>query len=263
MLKTNSKLLESIVTGVTQQILAGDYAPDERLPTESQWQEQWGVSRSGVREAMKVLASQGLVRVEQGRGTFVAHGDHVSLQHQIELALRRGAAQASTKDEGAWPLDVWDNLLDVRGVLEVSAAQRAALGAREEDLAKMQNAIDAMRARPDDLQTHGASDLEFHRALAAATQNPLWLALLESFNDLLHRYFDLSYHGRENALDTAAQHEAILLAIRARDAQSAVNAMQAHLQHAQEDLKRARELERIPPRAERKRGARKNGAQKS
>ena len=246
-----SKPLETVVQGLTQQIIAGEWAPGARLPTETQLQEQWQVSRSVVREAMKMLASQGLVRVEQGRGTFVAQDDTAPMQRQIEWALRRAAPESGegSADEQAWPPDVWDNLLDVRRVLELAAAERAAGRATESDVEAMQAAIAAMRARPDDSATHWQSDLAFHRALAAATQNPLWGVLLASFNDLLARYFDFSYFGPENALFTADEHQAILRAVEDGDSVAAVAAMKLHLQSSERDLGEARRQQRVPPHA--------------
>ena len=242
--------LETVVKGMTRQILAGEFAPGDRLPTEPQLQERWQVSRSVVREAMKVLASQGLVRIEQGRGTFVEQGDTTSLQRQIEWALRRPTAEllekTSAGGEEIWPTDVWDNLLDVRRVLELAAAERAASRATEGDIEAMEAAINTMRARPGDATAHWQSDLAFHRALAAATQNPLWVALLASFNDLLARYFDFSYHGRDNALSTAGEHQAILAAVQAGDAAGAVAAMRLHLQSSEHDLGQARRQKRVP-----------------
>ena len=234
------KALETVVEGFTQRILAGEWAPGARLPTESELQEQWGVSRSVVREAMKILASQGLVSVEQGRGTFVAQDDTAALGRQIEWALRRG---------GAMPVgasDIWDNLLDVRRVLELAAARRAAQHATESDVAAMRQAIAAMRARPDDSAAHRQSELAFHRALAAATQNPLWVALLASFNDLLARYFDFSYFGADNALFTADEHAEILRAVESGDEDLAAEAMRLHLQSSERDLDEARRQQRVP-----------------
>lgn len=251
------KPLEFVVEGITRQILAGEFAPGDKLPTELQLQSQWQVSRSVVREAMKMLASQGLVRVEQGRGSFVAEGDTTPLQRQIEWALRLGTPQLEAQvgpeaqaglEAQAWPADVWDNLLDVRRVLEIAAAERAASHATEADLEALMAAVDAMRCSPEDVTTHWKSDLAFHRALAAATQNPLWLALLGSFNDLLARYFDFSYHGRENALHTAREHAAILKAVSERDPAKAATAMRRHLKSSERDLEEARRQHRVPER---------------
>lgn len=232
--------LDGVVRGVQGRILAGDYAIESRLPTEAQLQVEWSVSRSVVREAMKILASQGLVRIEQGRGTFVSAPDSQPLRQQLEWTLRRVAPGESQ----AVP-DEWDALLDVRLVLEVGAAERAALNAQRAEIEAMASAIAQMREHPGDAAACGEDDLQFHAALAAATHNPLYPALLGSLNDLLRRYLELSHHGIENALGTARQHEAILEAVRQTDAPRAAQAMWLHLQASETDLKLARQKRRL------------------
>jgi DNA-binding FadR family transcriptional regulator len=228
--------LEILTQELTGRIVAGEYAAGERLPTETQLQEQWGVSRSVVREAMKVLASRGLVRIEQGRGTFVTLSHTASLATQMTLALRRPLDQSTpAAGEG---VDEWAALLDVRRVLEVAVAERAARHANATEIAAMQSAIDEMRERPAQPAGYVDADLAFHRALAAATGNPLWSALLDSLNDMLRRYREVSFNGRESALVAARQHQKILDAVQARDAAGAVAAMRAHLRRSAQDLKK-------------------------
>src|SRR5687767_11203176 len=115
--------VEPVAQGVARRILDGEYSPGQQLPTESELQTAWGVSRSVVREAMKMLASQGLVRIEQGRGTFVSDASETPLRAQLELTLRRSTPHHSS---GAETPEDWAHLLDVRRVLEVAVAERAA-----------------------------------------------------------------------------------------------------------------------------------------
>ena len=221
-----------VVEAMRSHILGGDYARGEKLPTEAQLQQQWNVSRPVVREAMKVLQSQGLVRIEQGRGTFVAESDTTALRQQLEWAMLREA-------DGEQP-DQWDALLDVRFALEVRAAERAATQNEVAQWEQMAAAIAAMRAHPANANLCGADDLRFHTALARATRNPLYPMLIGSLHDLLHAYLKLSHHGRENALATARQHETILEAVRAGNSATAGAAMRAHLYTTQADLELAR-----------------------
>lgn len=244
MQRLSNGCLDVVVRGVQGRILSGDYAIESRLPTEAQLQIEWGVSRSVVREAMKMLASQGLVRIEQGRGTFVSAPDSQPLRQQLEWTLQRAVFDTSR----AVP-DEWDALLDVRLVLEVGAAQRAAQRAGEVEMEAMALAIAQMRRHPSNAVACGADDLNFHAALAQATHNPLYPALLGSLNDLLRRYFELSHHGKENALRTARQHETILGAVRKGDATRAAKAMKLHLQASETDLGLARRKRRLNSKA--------------
>ena len=242
--------LNTVVSGIRETIFNGEFRAEQQLPTETQLQEQWGVSRSVVREAMKILSSQGLVRVEPGRGSFVNSADITPLRQQIEWTLLRGLIPEKDAAESA-PFDEWDALLDLRLVLEVGAAERAARHALPAHLEAMSRAIAAMRAHPGDVAGCGRDDLDFHLALAQATRNLLWAALLGSFHDLLRRYLELGHHGPSNALQTADEHGAILDAVRAGDQTAAAMAMRKHLDSSQHDLEKARGKQRIPFRADR------------
>lgn len=234
--------LENLTQDLTTRIVSGEYSPGTRLPTELQLQQQWGVSRSVVREAMKVLASQGLVCIEQGRGTFVSHSDTASLTKQITLALRR--PRGDNTAAAAESVDEWAALLDVRRVLEVAVAERAARHAGDTHIQAMQAAIEEMRARPAQPVGYVDADLAFHHALAEATGNPLWSALLDSLNDLLRRYREVSFNGRDSALIAARQHQKILDAVLARDAEAAAMEMREHLKRSEQDLNKGRSSEK-------------------
>lgn len=235
-------LLEPFVEEVTQRIVDGRYQVGERLPSETQLQNELKVSRSVVREAMKVLSSRGLVRVEHGRGTFVndaqSEGGAAPLQEHLSLAMRRATAVGKTR-RGA-PRDEFDQLLDVRRVVEVAVAERAAQFATQDELRDMETAIAAMRERPEDAASCAEADLFFHRVLARSSGNALWPAILGGLNDSLRRLQQTGHHGRENALQTAAEHEAILKAIVSGDGPGAAAAMRAHLETSGKDLLIAR-----------------------
>ena len=237
-------LLEPFVEEVTQRIIDGRYKAGTRLPSESQLQTELKVSRSVVREAMKVLSSRGLVRIEQGRGTFVndAHGTDIGapLQEQLSLAMRRATAGAGGKTRRGAPRDEFDQLLDVRRVVEVACAERAAQFATAEELRDLETGIALMREKPEDVAACTEADLLFHRALARAAGNPLWPAILGGLNDSLVRLLQTAHHGRDNALHTADEHENIMKAVASRDSAAAAAAMSAHLESSGKDLLMAR-----------------------
>ncbi|MEO6907487.1 MAG: FadR/GntR family transcriptional regulator [Abditibacteriaceae bacterium] len=219
--------VETVVNGMEERIMKSVYAPGELLPGETSLQTEWGVSRSVIREAMKMLASRGYVSIHQGRGTFVSESSETPLREQLAITLQRGAKGESS----------WGDLLEVRHVLEVAVAQRAAQRAKKADLKAMREAIDNMRSHPALPQGYVDADLGFHRALAEATGNPLWIALLNSLNDLLRQYREEGFRGKASALRAADQHEQILNAVIAKDVDTAAIAMQEHLQRSQQDIK--------------------------
>jgi len=184
-------------------ITRGDYSPGDRLPSERELVELFGVSRVSVREAIRSLETLGLVEVHHGRGTFVApgRGDHYSVPFRHWLAVHRA--------------DVLE-LLRVRGALDELAAEGAA--ARGDAAA-----IDALRAAHEDFRAavHGEApvdrlvelDISFHEAVAKANEGELLANLLGDLNTYLHesRYAALAARGR--ASRSAAEHELIVRAI--------------------------------------------------
>lgn len=228
--------LEPILETLTQRITSGEYAAGQRLPTETEMQSEWKVSRSVVREAMKILASQGLVSIQQGRGTFVNEANHAAVQNHLEMTLMRSGQGGDAAHSG----DQFDYLMDVRRVMEVAVAERAANAATEADIRDMESTVDAMREFADDAAACADADLLFHRVLARAAGNPLWPAVLDGLNGILRQLQVMGHHGRENALQTANEHEKIIAAVASGDAAAAIEAMRAHLDSTGKDLLLAR-----------------------
>src|SRR5438093_11059247 len=83
-----SKLYEQIAEQIKQRILRGELRTGDRLPTENELAEQFGASRTGVREAMKILAQQGLIETRTGPGALVTTADSQAMHHSLEILMR-------------------------------------------------------------------------------------------------------------------------------------------------------------------------------
>ena len=122
------RLYEKIVEQIEKRIITGDLKVGEKLSPERELAEQFGVSRTAVREAVKALQEKGLLEVLPGRGTFISNGTSRAMRHSFGLLIRFG------QPEGA------RNLVEVREIIEPEIAALAAPRANEENIA-------AMRAR--------------------------------------------------------------------------------------------------------------------
>ena len=120
-------LVETVIASIRQAIETKQWRVDERIPTESVLSEQLGVSRNTVREAVRVLAHVGLLRVRQGDGTYVR------AQYDPGETLRR-IDRAALRDR-----------IEVRLTLEVEAARLAAARRDDSDLQEMRRSLDARR----------------------------------------------------------------------------------------------------------------------
>ena len=101
----SERLYEQIVSQIEQRIEAGDLKVGDRLPSERELAEQFAVSRTAVREAVKALRHKGLVEILPGRGTFITNGTSGTVRSSLDMLIKMG----STKGSG--------NLVEVREIL--------------------------------------------------------------------------------------------------------------------------------------------------
>lgn len=218
-----SRLYEQIVQQIEESILKGELIPGSQLPAERELAEQFGVSRTAVREAIKALQEKGLVDAFPGRGTFVTNGTSNSMRRSLDRIIKGGES------------DGLAYLVEVREILEPEIAALAATRADYQDLAAMREAIDVMDNAEWSSEAFIEADLDFHLALAEAAANPIVLSLIDSIVGLL-REQRLRISRVEGGPARGQQyHRSILEAIERHDAQGARAAMQAHLWQVRED----------------------------
>ena len=168
-----SRLYEQIVHQIEESILNRALKPGDQLPAERDIGEQFGVSRTAVREAMKTLREKGFVEAYPGRGTFITNGTSQAIRQSLDLMIKIGQPDGSLQ------------LAEVRTILEPEIAALAATRIEEQHLAMMREAIGVMESALKDPDAYIEADLDFHLALAEAAANPLILSLLDSIVGLL------------------------------------------------------------------------------
>ncbi|PYU83257.1 MAG: hypothetical protein DMG51_12475, partial [Acidobacteria bacterium] len=169
----SSRLYEQIVQQVEESIHKSVLKPGDQLPPERELAQQFGVSRTAVREAVKALREKGLVEAYPGRGTFVTDGTGYSMRQSLDRMLKVGQAEGS------------GFLAEVREILEPEIAALAAARADQEDLSSMREQVAVMDSARKDPDAFIEADLDFHLALAEAAANPLILSLIDSIVGLL------------------------------------------------------------------------------
>jgi GntR family transcriptional regulator, transcriptional repressor for pyruvate dehydrogenase complex len=203
-------------------ITSGRLQPGERLPPEPELCVRTGVSRSTVREALRLLASQHLIVTTRGvtGGSFVAHPD----AEQLADALTTGFTLLSNS-AGVGLTD----MVELRRALEVPASGLAAVRRDDEHLAEIRGAF--FDPAVDDLETMLAAHAAFHTAVAKATMNPLFELVARP---IYHASFgeDVTENlppGYWRQID--ADHRLILDCLLMRDAESATRAAAQHLDY--------------------------------
>ena len=218
-----SRLYEQIVQQIEDSILKGELTEGSQLPAERELAEQFGVSRTAVREAIKALQEKGLVDAFPGRGTFVTNGSSNSMRRSLDRIIKTGDRDGSTY------------LVEVREILEPEIAALAASRADYEDIDAMREAVEAMDSTEPDSEAFIEADLDFHLALAEAAANPIVLSLIDSIVGLLREQRVRISFVEGSPERGQRYHRSILEAIERHDAQAARAAMQAHLWQVRED----------------------------
>jgi GntR family transcriptional regulator, transcriptional repressor for pyruvate dehydrogenase complex len=214
-------LVQGVATHLEQQILSGSLTSDQPMPPEGELSRQLGVSRTVVREAMRILGARGLVEVSQGKLTRVKPADPSHVVDSLATFLQRADHSLL-------------HLIEVRRLLETSIAALAAERATPEQIEAMEE-MNRKLAGQGTLDQRIDADLSFHALLAEATRNPVFGLLLEPLANLM-RLSRKATLGRTGAERAVAGHREILEAIRRRDPQTARQAMLDHLALAEEDL---------------------------
>jgi GntR family transcriptional repressor for pyruvate dehydrogenase complex len=215
----NLSLSDKVVEQLTEAITSRRLTPGELLPSERDLCQQFKVSRTVVREAIRSLSARGLVRVISGRGLEVNGPSSETVADSMRLLVR-----------GREGLN-YGKVNEVRTVLEVQTAALAALRAQPEDLVRLEKICDEHERSlsAGDMAAASELDFQFHRELTRASGNELLLAMLDSISDVLREIRNQSMnlpHVGENGLNA---HRLILKGVKSGSSKAARDAMAKHL----------------------------------
>jgi GntR family transcriptional regulator, transcriptional repressor for pyruvate dehydrogenase complex len=212
-----TRVFEDVARQIRRLIVDGVLKPGELLPPERQLAEQFGVSRTSVRDAIRTLELSGLVVARHGEGNVVADVSADTLVAPLATLLLRKRKLVA-------------ELLDVRKMLEPALAARAAAHASAEDIAHLEEILRRQRQKTARGESTIEEDSEFHYAIALAAGNSVVRTLLDVLMDLLResRARSLQVSGRLERSLTG--HRRVLDAIRQRDAAGAERAARRHVE---------------------------------
>lgn len=210
-------LVEQTAEILKDRIVSGHYPADESLPPQGELATELSVSRPVLREAMRTVASLGLIEVSQGRLPRVRPVGPEQVASGLQLLVARGGA-------------TFQDLIEVRRPLEIEIVSLAARRRHDEDLARLAAAIRRL-LHAETLDDQVAADRDFHLFLARASGNPLFECLLEAIVVPLEQSMrtSLSNVGIDRGL---RDHKQIAAAVHAGDPKAAQQAMARHLRRA-------------------------------
>ena len=197
-------------------VLDGTFPAGRPLPSERLLRERFGVSRGSIRDALRMLEMIGLLETRHGQGTFPQ-----------ELTVDRLVAPLASVM--TYRQDLRDELMDVRRMFEPAVARAAATRATDEDFADFQRILDAQRRKLKTGRSAIVEDTAFHAALARSTHNRVVVSIMATLNDLLVESRTLALKQKGRPERSIEGHEAVVAALRRRDAEGAARAMYEHI----------------------------------
>jgi GntR family transcriptional repressor for pyruvate dehydrogenase complex len=215
-LGSRQRLPEVVADALQQEILKAGLKLGDRLPTEPELAQRYGVSRTVVREAARLLAQRGLVTVRPGRGMTVAEVDGRFIAEQYGLLMRLS--------DGTFA-----QLLELRLVLEVEMAALAAARRTPEQVAALHELNRRLAQARGSREAFLAADLAFHELVAAASGNPFFSLVVNPINGFLREAYSNGPGYPSEAHHTVEEHGEIAAAIAASDPGGARFQTERHL----------------------------------
>jgi len=220
-------LSHSIQEQIEQAIQDRQLAPGNRLPTELELCEKFGVSRTVMREALRGLSAKGLVSIEKGRGMFIKE-----LTASFVVDPMRFYLSLNCPSVGA--LDV----IQARQAMEPAIAAMAAVNRTSEMLHLLQENLQKMIQREGDFAGFAELDSDFHLLVAKASNNPIMPLVIEPIRKLMPQISLALYDVVKDAIAVAVDfHTRILGAIEAKKEESARQCMYDHLKKAEQHIR--------------------------
>lgn len=213
---------ETLASRVTEHletlIIERHLQPGDRLPSERELAAQTGVSRTVIREAVRSLVAKSLLEVKPGSGTLIKAPSAQTVTQSVLSFVQVGQPNFDPS-----------KIHEVRRVLETEIAGYAAERRSKADLERIHSFILQMEQSREDRVAFSGADVAFHKALAEATHNELFVILLDSIAGVMFRVRELGNRLRSAPQHAIAHHKRIYKAVKASDPAAAKAAMLAHL----------------------------------
>ena len=217
------KLSHEVLDRLLPRIRSGEYPVGSLLPSERELMQSLGVGRPAVREALQALERMGLVAIVHGEGARVLPLSADKVIAQISDAAMHLLSGSS---------DLLENLKDARLQFEVFMARTAAERATPAQIEHLRVLLDAHRATVDDPERFLATDMAFHRGIAAISGNPIYMAVSQAMLDWLEQFHFEAVRAPGAEVTTLAEHVELFECIARHDANGAAAAITAHLRRA-------------------------------
>ena len=208
-----------------ERILSEGYEYEKKLPSEQALAEQYSVSRTVIREALKLLKERGLVDSRNGMGSYVTKPEAENL---ADVIYRMAVLDKISYDE----------IYGVRKILEIAACRMAAAAVENDQLARMREYLEKLKDRTISVKERRELDYDFHAAIAEASGNRLLGIMVRTTRDVFISVIEKGIFTEGGIEDAILRHERIMQALVNHDPAAAEKAMQEHLDQSYENVMR-------------------------
>lgn len=226
MKRARQSLADQVVNELLEDIEKGVFSYGEQLPSQDKLAEYYEVSRIVIREALNKLSVMGIVYFHQGKGTYLRSNEEmVTLPTKLmELTFR--------SEKNPMPL------LEARRIIEKEICILAAERRSVEDCRVLEELLEAMVNKEDEIEEYAKYDLEFHLVIAKAAKNDVLHQLLHMIKDLYWNDLMTVFKIPGILVNSTASHKRIYEAIKNNDGQKAAKEIEAHLKVPEEIIKK-------------------------
>ena len=197
----------------------------KKLPSEQELSDRFNVSRTVIREALKVLKERGLIQARNGEGSYISKPN----TNTVSSAVNRLVQMDNISNE---------DIRGIRIILETAAVRVATIHATQKDIEHLESTVKEMSVSPLSAEKRIKIDSEFHKTLARASGNKLLETFVEVMTFLLRDYMIKGFPGPASIKHVINYHKKIIEAIKSRNPDDAEEAIRNHLVSARENVRR-------------------------
>ena len=228
-METGSRLSDRIADSILSMIVVEKrFLPGDKLPNENILSQELNVSRTTLREAIRILVTEGILEIQRGKGTFV--------REDFKSANPEGLSALSSAKVKAKDLRCLKDLYEMRLIFEPEAAYYAALRATDEEIQRILTLGAEIEKRIRQKEDRTQVEQAFHKSIARATHNEFMNQLMPVIYEGINKGVTLSRIHDEAVQATLVDHKILMDFLKARNGEGARNAMRIHILHAMEQL---------------------------
>ncbi|MGM9534210.1 MAG: FadR/GntR family transcriptional regulator [Intestinibacter sp.] len=228
---SNKKVYEQVIEQIQNNIMEGIFKKGDKLPSERELSEKMGVSRTSIREALRVLETMGVVESRQGEGNFICSNIEKSLLQPLSMMFKLNNGSFS-------------DIYELRSILEIECARLSAIRATDMDCRELLSVVEEMEE-----ETFGENryeilvelDKKFHNTLSDMSKNYLIESLFSTISNLFEKFIEdarykiILFDSEQANKSLLIQHKKICESIIKKNQDMAVEAMREHMEYVMEN----------------------------